>query len=78
MLVYLGADLHATGKQDRHECALHWACRNGSLELVKSLISMGGDIEQRDVCGWAALHHACSQRDRGSSLLVAHYLVSVG
>ena len=36
------------------ETALMWAARNGNLETVKSLVSMGADPEKRDALGESA------------------------
>ncbi|XP_064389446.1 uncharacterized protein LOC135337438 [Halichondria panicea] len=37
---------------------LHYACRNGHLEIVKAVVKAGADPERRDVWGWSPVHYA--------------------
>ncbi|GAB66465.1 hypothetical protein PCYB_092510 [Plasmodium cynomolgi strain B] len=39
-------------------CALHYACDRGYLDIVKTLIEFGADVNAHDSCGDTALHIA--------------------
>jgi ankyrin repeat protein len=52
----VGADIHA--KNNYGETPLHFASRNGHLEVVKYLKSVGADINAKNNNSWTPLHSA--------------------
>jgi ankyrin repeat protein len=50
----VGADIHA--KNNYGETPLHFASRNGHLEVVKYLKSVGADINAKNNNSWTPLH----------------------
>ena len=74
LLLYQGAD--ANGIRDKRIVLppLHWACSNGTLELVKDLINHGADLDLKTVMGNTALHTA----SRGGHSAVAQILIETG
>ena len=53
--------------------ALHWGCQEGHLEIVKTLISNGADMEKPDREGFRALEIACT---KGHVEIVKYLLAS--
>ena len=48
-------------EKDELDCApILWGCRSGSIDVVKSLIEAGADIESKGYGGMRGLHHACN------------------
>merc|ERR1711974_455453 len=43
---------------DGMSSSLHWASLNGHVEVVKSLIQAGGDVNMQSESGWTPLHCA--------------------
>jgi ankyrin repeat protein len=71
-LLTAGADVNA--KDSKGETPLHWACRNGRVQIVKELLEHGADIEAKDNDGDTPLHWACCS----GRLAVVNELLSRG
>lgn len=62
-------------KKDRnHKTPLAYACDNGDLDLVKTLIKVGSHLETIDFVGWKPLIRACAHR----RLDIAKVLIKAG
>uniref|UniRef100_A0A6B2LEW9 Uncharacterized protein n=1 Tax=Arcella intermedia TaxID=1963864 RepID=A0A6B2LEW9_9EUKA len=59
MLLEKGAKLL---QDDKDESPLHWACLNGHLDVVKILLKVGCDPNQRGTEGNTCLHYAVSNK----------------
>ena len=44
-----------------HTIALHWACGDGDVELVKMLVDAGADVHEVNAFGNTPLHLAAAQ-----------------
>lgn len=53
--------LLSAGANPNANMSLHSAARNGHLEMVKLLLSMGADVNHRNPMGCTPLHEACSE-----------------
>ena len=41
-------------------CELFYACKNGKVELVRSLLEKGANVRCMDKDGWTAIHFCCA------------------
>ena len=58
-------------KGENEDTPLHEACRVGHLEIVKTLLERGANIEDANWDRRTPLHHACAE----NHLNVAEYLI---
>ncbi|XP_032830321.2 tonsoku-like protein isoform X1 [Petromyzon marinus] len=61
-------------RNEKGETALHRACIEGNLRLVKILIEKGHPPNPRDYCGWLPLHEACNHNHQD----IVEYLLDHG
>jgi hypothetical protein len=72
-LVQSGADIHATGSY-YNRTILHWAAREGHLDVVKHVILLGARVNVGDIDGWTPLHFAAFH----GHLSIVQFLVQSG
>jgi ankyrin repeat protein len=59
--------------------ALHGACQNGHLEVVRALLNHGADINSKDGYGNTSLHSVCNRfRENESVIAIVTELLSQG
>ena len=71
-LLAAGADVHVKDRDER--TALHWACDKGLEEVVEKLISLGSQVDERDMFGLTPVMLAADQSNTALSL----HLVEAG
>ena len=58
-------------KNDSDQTPLHFAA---NIDIARSLVEKGANIEHKDLAYWTPLHHACNNRKPD----VVKYLIEMG
>ena len=77
-MVYAGALVDHTGTHAAQETPLHWACRSAHSEMVRTLLSLGADVNKRDAYGHTAVHHLCGADSSSEAVNLLHLLAAAG